>query len=374
MTMKIKELFISNFPVIVATLVVNIWVLVAVFLISSYFVAGSRTPTLNPFSSWNIWDSPHYLSIAEKGYQVFGEERFYIAFLPLLPTLIDLIHTVTGLEFLYSGYLLSSLMTIAASIMLYKLVRLDSDKHNAFYSVLFLLIFPTSFFLFIPYTESTFLLLSISSFLFLRKGYFWLALIMISLATATRITGLALIPAALAEIYLLRKTYPITLIKVTASLIIPSIGFIVYLILNQAIYGNYLQFALVQKQNWHTFFSFPFGGLLTSFDSLKWRTGIELYTVGYAQLVAFFAGVIALPFIYKVRLSYGVYATLALLIPYFQSFWLSMPRYLLVIFPLFIVLSQLLKRFTLIRYLWIIISFSLMTTAALIAINYGPVF
>lgn len=374
MLRKIKELFLLNLPVIATTLVVNIWVVVFIFLISSFFLEGSRTQSLTPFSSWNIWDSPHYLSIAEKGYQTIGEERFYIAFLPLLPTLIDLIHTITGLDFLYSGYLLSSFAAIATSILLYKLVRLDGDKQNAFYSTLFLLIFPTSFFLFIPYTESTFLFLAISSFLLLRKGYFWLALIMAALASATRITGLALIPALLVEVYLLRKTYPITRVRVAASLIIPSIGFIVYLILNQAVYGNFLQFALVQKQNWHTFFSFPLGGLPGSFDSLKWRTGTELYTVGYAQLIAFFAGVIALPFIYKARLSYGVYATLALLIPYFQSFWLSMPRYLLVIFPLFIVLSQLLKRFTLIRYLWIIISFSLMTTAAFIAINYGPVF
>lgn len=370
---EIRKFITDNLSVMSLTFLINAVVIFVIFFLSSLFINNSRTKGLNPFTSWNIWDSPHYLSIAKDGYQTVGEEKFYIAFLPLLPTLIDLIHTITRLDFLYSGFLLSAVMTIATSVVFYKLVLLDKDKKTGIYSVLFLLIFPTSFFLFLPYTESLFLFLAISSFLFLRKGDFILGLIMAMLATGTRMTGLALIPALLVEIYLLRKIYPLTSARIILTLVIPSVGFITYLFVNYLVYNNFLQFALVQKQNWHTFFSFPFGGIPLALDSLKWREGVELYTVGYSQLVAFLTGVLALPFIYKIRLSYGVYATLALMLPYFQSFWLSMPRYLLVIFPLFIVISQTLKN-PLARIILIIISFTLMTILSLIAIDYGPVF
>lgn len=373
MRSKIKVFVTENFPLIFLTLLINIIVLLAVFNLSSNFVKNSRTIALDPFYSWNIWDSPHYLSIAKNGYQTVGEERFFIAFFPLYPSLIDLVSTITQLEFLHSGFLISTLMAIATSIMLYKLTLLDKDKKTALFSVIFLLTFPTAFFMFIPYTESTFLFLAVSAFFFTRRGPISIGIALATLATATRITGLALIPAILFELFINKKAYNLSSTKSIVFGLIPILGFVVYLLINYLVYGDFLQFSKVQQENWHTTFNFPFGGFPLALDAFKFRQGIEVYTLGVAQITAVVLGIVLLPLIFKLRLSYGIYATFALLIPYFQSFWLSMPRYLLVIFPIFIILVSLIKPAYL-RVLWSIISLSLMIVAGLIAINYGPVF
>jgi Gpi18-like mannosyltransferase len=66
---------------------------------------------------------------------------------------------------------------------------------------LVLFIFPTAFFLHIPYTESTFLALTVGCFLAARKRKWLLAGILGGLACLTRINGLILCFAILFEVW-----------------------------------------------------------------------------------------------------------------------------------------------------------------------------
>ena len=79
--------------------------------------------------------------------------------------------------------------------MLYKLTLLEfKNKQSAFLAILFFNLFPTSYFTNSIYSESLFLLLTITCFYYLRKENFILVAILASGAILTRNVGLVLIP------------------------------------------------------------------------------------------------------------------------------------------------------------------------------------
>lgn len=351
-------------------------------VISFVFLLFSSAPrsSLNILHLWNVWDAPHYLSIAENGYQRDGDAANLIVFLPLFPILIYIIKWTFQQNFLISAYLVSFFATIILAIMLYKLALIDYSNKVAIWTVIFLFIFPTSFFLHIPYTESLFISLAVSAFYFVRKRHYWISFLFISLASLTRLSGLALIPAIFSEIMMFdrsnfnklsiyRKIYLLSF-----GLIVCLSGFFIYLMINYSIFGNPLQFTVAEKQNWYTHFS-PFGqGLKSALENLSWRVGLEKVMLGYGQIIAFCFGLfVSLYVLLKIRLSYGIYMLCVLWLVSSMSFWLSMPRYALSLFPAFIALA-LFSQNRWFKYIWILTSVILLTALSLIFIQYGPVF
>ena len=113
--------------------------------------------------SWANFDGVHYLVIARQGYCQFQQ-----AFFPLFPYLIRYLTGFLG-NYLASGLLVSHLALLAGLFIFYRLVRLDFSDSIARRSVIYLLIFPTSFYLGSVYTESLFLVLVLGSIFAARK-------------------------------------------------------------------------------------------------------------------------------------------------------------------------------------------------------------
>ncbi|MDI6884916.1 MAG: glycosyltransferase family 39 protein, partial [archaeon] len=149
-------------------------------------------------SLWNRWDVSNYVYIAENGYTDVGEGRYFIVFLPLYPFLIRLLASVIG-HYEVSALLISNIASLFAGVYLYKLAKIDYSHSTALKSVFYLSIFPTSYFLIAGYTESLFLFLTIGCFFYAMKGNWLPAGVMGMLASATRITGLVLIPSLVYE-------------------------------------------------------------------------------------------------------------------------------------------------------------------------------
>lgn len=364
---------------ILIVLISKTLIFVVISMLSTYILSNPRG-RLSIWELWNVWDAPHYISIASSGYQNKGIEANFIVFLPLLPLLIFISKFMFHTSFLIAGYIVSFFITILLSIMFYKLTLLDYSKRVARLTILFLFIFPTSFFLHIPYTESLFILLSVLAFYFVRKKYYWLSFLFISLASLTRVVGLALIPGIFVEMLILdRENFnKISIYRkfnfLFFGLLLSISGFLVYLFVNYFIFGNPLYFTMAEKQNWYTTFS-PFGqGLISAFQSLSWRVGLEKIMLGYGQIIAFILGIVmSIYVLFKVRLSYGLYMLFVLWSSWAMSFWLSMPRYIISLFPMFIVLALFSKNI-LFRYIWILFSVTLLIILGLIFIQYGPVF
>ena len=147
---------------------------------------------------WSHWDGEHYVALAADGYlQPPGNAS--PAFFPLYPLLIR------GLAGLFGGPLSQPALSawgplvslLALPFALYFVYRIAEDgwgERAARVAVLTLALFPTSFFFNAAYTESLFLALSAGSLWAVRvRRNLLLACLLAGLATATRNVGVFLL-------------------------------------------------------------------------------------------------------------------------------------------------------------------------------------
>ncbi len=147
-------------------------------------------PLLAPLARW---DSVWYLRIADSGY---GESAPRAAFFPLYPLLIRSLGTLLGgseAALLVVAYLVSLIAFVAALALLYKLVVLERGRQVAPATLLLLAVFPAAVFFGAPYSESLFLLLAVGAFYAARTGRWAWAGTCAMGASATRSAGLLLL-------------------------------------------------------------------------------------------------------------------------------------------------------------------------------------
>ena len=327
------------------------------------------------YEAWNIWDAPHYLDIADNWYVSTGEDANWIVFLPLYPILVAAAEYIPFLGILHAGYLVSAVTSIGSAMVFYKLLRLDESQKTSFMSVTALFLFPTSFFLFLPYPESTFLLLILLSFYNLRKGNFLIGSVFAMLATSSKIAGLALVPVIFVEFVLhhIRFQKPAKLLKAFLTLNLPIAGFLFYLLINYQIFGDIFYFQKAQGQNWNTGFYPVIPGFkqAVSFTS-DYEFETRMY-LGFGQIASFILAFVTVVYSwFSLRKTYFYYSLAFFVIYSSMSFWLSFPRYLLSLFPLFIMLGRFSANWIFMA-LWVFFSLILLFVFGIIALEHGPV-
>lgn len=289
---------------------------------------------------WGNFDGVHYLNIVKVGYQ-YGLTQ---AFFPLYPILIK------GFNFIFQNSLISALVISHLSFigflyMFLKLGQLDLKKPVVYWAAILLLFFPTSFFFFGVYTESLFLLLAALSFYLARKKQFFKAALTISLASATRLVGIFLLPSLIWEYY--HKNKKPNLVKISLLSLLSSTGLLSYLAFLQKHFNDFLIFVHSQP-------GFGAGRQVDKlimiyqvvFRYLKMLLTVslqnEIYPVlAFEFLVSILAiGLIIYAFYKKLRTSFLIFIIPALLLPTLTGSFSSMPRYVLVAFPLFFLLAK----------------------------------
>ncbi|MFN7170404.1 MAG: mannosyltransferase family protein [Candidatus Omnitrophota bacterium] len=284
---------------------------------------------------WYRWDSVHYVEIAQHGYVNTGDERFNIVALPLYPYLIFLL-TKTGLHPLISGLIISNLSSIFLAIYMAKLISLDFPEEIAVKSVFYLYIFPTAYFLSAAYTEALFFAFELCCFYYARKGRWFLSGFLVFFACLTRIAGIFLFSALLVE-YLYQKGFNFRRFKVDIlSLFLPIFAFLIYLRINYIIHGKFFAFLEMQRSHWYKSPSFPGKGFLNALAGFFWRTPYEKFMVSLMEIFFALIGLTGSLFAFGIRLSYGVYSLSNWVGITSVSFWLSIPRYTLALFPIFL--------------------------------------
>src|SRR5829696_3623519 len=152
-------------------------------------------PLLAPLARW---DSVWYLRIADSGY---GDSAPRAAFFPLYPLLVRAVATPFGASkgaLLVAAYALSLAGFLGALFLLHRLTELELGRRLARPTLLLLAVFPAALYFGAPYSESLFLLLAVGGFYAARTDRWAWAGACAGLASATRSAGLLLtLPLAL---------------------------------------------------------------------------------------------------------------------------------------------------------------------------------
>lgn len=312
---------------------------------------------------WSRWDAPHYLDLVVFGYRatdagdLFGPNGYrsvypgdlplYIVFYPLFPWLAALVNFVLN-DPLASAFVVTTLASMFVAPLLYRLVRHDEEPAVALRAAWFLLIFPTAYFLHIGYTEALFMALVLGSFLAARNERWWLAGVLGGLAALARVNGLILIPALAAEAFAQWMQRPPEERRLRVEWLaigLVGVGFGGYLALNQAIYGDPLTFLRIQHEHWYKSLDWPWNGINATLGWLSSTHPDNVLMQGWMELTFIAIGLVAtVHAAFRFRLSWFVWMAGNLLLFVSTSFVMSVPRYALTLFPLYVSLAVISRR------------------------------
>ena len=293
--------------------------------------------------AWDQWDARHYLYLATHGYGAVGDARNLIAFFPLYPALISAVSAV-GLPARTSALLISNVAGVVAAILLYEVARVDGHERAAWRAAAFFTVFPTAYFLLVGYTEALFCALTFGSVLAARRQRWLWAGLLGGLAAASRLTGLALLPFLLIELVAARRALR-SLWRLIVPPLLVALGFCTYLLTNLLVLGDPLAFVAVQRDHWAHSLAAPWRGLAGAVNGITWRVPWEKLTVGGGEIAGGIAAYLATGLSWlRLRPADAVYATVVTVMVTFLPFWLSIPRYLLGMYPLFLLAGRITRR------------------------------
>ena len=300
------------------------------------------------------WDTQWYTDIARRGYawkKSVGTSP--AAFFPLYPLLIRLGVILTHRSYLGVALVLSNLGFLGALQFLWRLTAWEIGQRVASRAILYISIFPTALFFFAGYTESLFLLFTVGSFYYMRRRDWLVAGAFGACASATRVTGILLLVPYVYEYARYCNFSPRRLDPrgVVGAGFVPA-GLIAYMVYLHATVGDALAFAHYQAA-WQKVFTLRlWAGTVDSVRQIvaiqPWASFFEVHNA--INLAALLAGLAT-----TVMCARRLPAAYTL---YLVAFWLvtltspaiangypvpliSMSRYVLTLFPLFMVWGQL---------------------------------
>ena len=311
------------------------------------------------FQQLQRWDAAHYIHLIEEGYQGYTEDgqHLFLVFFPgyvWAARLLRLVIPSTAL----AGMALSCLCYGGACCYLYRLAGEAYNGRVARDALLYMSLFPFSFFSGLVMTEGLFLLATTGACWYAWRGK-WLAFGLFgALAALTRMTGLLV--SAVGVIRLLEAYRPLEppvrkslgrcwkplLLRLPLTLL-PAAGTLLYLLLNLWVDGDPFAFASHQE-HWHQGYlwisqvveyigRYLGDNLGSSFGWAVWAPALALFVVGLALLYwaalrkGHPAGLLAYGFCFFVA-------------TYSLSWLLSAGRYLSTCFVLFLFLAKLTQR------------------------------
>ncbi len=340
--MSIKEIF---------KLVLGWRVLIILIALPAMFLLPPRTrftsltekPSVgNIFSMWSNFDGLHYLDLAQFGYGYQHKTDMDYAFFPVYPWTVRTFNLFGN--YLASGLFLSHVYLILALYFLYRLTALDFTKKVSRLTIMLILLFPTAFFFGSVYTESLFLLLTVLTFYLIRRQHFFLACVVAAIASATRITGIFLWPSIIYEFWLMYGKDIKKSVNFSALwLLLPPLGLFSFMRFQYLKTGDPLFFFHIQSVFGgrtvdklillhQVFFRYFKMLIFTDWDPLYFTVVLELFSAVLivTALIIFFR---------RIRFSYWLFVLLSFLLPTFSGTFMSMPRFTLVLFPVFMVMA-----------------------------------
>jgi hypothetical protein len=316
------------------------------------------------------WDGEWYVRIASTGYSYDPERMSSVAFFPLYPVLAWLLVHGLGLRPEWALLIVSHSSLFAAFVLLagYTTERFpDLGEDVASWALVAFGLFPTTFYFRMAYSESVFVLLAILVLYGMQRNWRagWIALL-VGLATAARTVGVGLIPVFWLYVWQQRATRRGWLLRCAVWFPVCVSGLGAYMTFQWWAFGTPLAF--LQTQVHWIERPMGLGAKIVSLLTLEplravydptspgyWGRvppqGNLLFNLKAANPVYFLAtvGLVAIGAWKRWLNAREVLLSAALLaIPYWfqaaRAYMSSQARYAAVVFPVYLVLGQLLSR------------------------------
>jgi 4-amino-4-deoxy-L-arabinose transferase-like glycosyltransferase len=307
---------------------------------------------------WARWDGGWFTHVAREGYT---DPKTTTAFFPAYPLLVRGAGWVLGGHDVLAGVIMSLLAAAVAFALLYRLAWELVGDEAARRTIVYLAVFPAALFLGAVYSESLYLLLSVAAFLAAVRGRFALAGVAAGLAILTRPTGVMLLPALAVLAWQMparKRAFGGLAIAVPIAAVWP--------LWLWATFGHPFEFLDAERNAWHRHLSpaGPLGGAwhglvagwngilqfvaggnrFPGVDDALQAAGINLESLAAAVFVLVF-GIVAWR---RLGAAYGIFVLASIALPLASPTsnypLLSMSRFALGVFPVFIALGAVTTR------------------------------
>lgn len=302
---------------------------------------ASRQPFRSILEPWLRWDTVWYLKIAKYGFQTEGTE---VAFAPLYPFLAGIAGRLLGGQYLLASLLISWSAFLGACYLLNERIENNYAHLEIKNSIRNMIFFPTAFFFFAGYTESLFLLLVLLAWRYAEREKWLIVGLLGGLTVLTRFVGLFLL-LPLGYIWWKKKSGKKFSFNVFSFLLIPFayFGWLAY-----AKFSYNISPSEAIDQIWHLQFDWPWAGLFGTILGMK---GEPIYA-NLSALFNFFAIAVVIwaLFLLLKRKMYpeilfvGSLFLVSLMKVSQLNVWVSISRYVLPLFPIFLVQPSFLKK------------------------------
>jgi hypothetical protein len=283
---------------------------------------------------WQNWDAVNLQAIAQYGY--FGPAGHAIphqvAFFPGFPVALAIVHLFIR-QWTVSGLLISFVAGGFAVVALNRIAETDYARGSGSRAVTYLVAAPAAIFLVAGYTEALFLACALWAWVYARQQQRWLpALALAGAATFIRVNGLFLIAAIALEIVLRGGERRVRALAYIALALAPLAGYELYLRLRT---GDWLAWQHAETAGWDRRFTNP----VTTFHT-TWTAGLghefpaPIAFPFQLEIAAVAAGIIATILLLRSRRwPEAVYAGLTIIALATSIWYESVPRALLLLWP-----------------------------------------
>jgi Gpi18-like mannosyltransferase len=296
----------------------------------------------------NGWDGTWYRTIGQAGYLSHllpwkEDVPLALAFFPFYPVLIRLVAFVIP-DFWIASVVVSNICFLVSAVLFDALIKLDyPDPKVGHRAITFLMFTPMSFFFSMAYTESTFLMLSLAAFLAARKEKWLIASLCGMCLSVTRPPGfLIALPLFIEYLQQWRRSEPTlrTLFRPPLFLLgLIPLGVVAFMAFCYFELGSFFAFMHAHQAGWEQKLAYPWHAI----------TGLDEFAPFYRWLfvgaLVVGSSLFAAGFWLRIRLSYLVWIGALIAFSLSWGTMASSPRYLSIIFPLFIVLGLITARF-----------------------------
>ncbi len=317
------------------------------------FTAWGKASSLF-FGTFEHWDADYFLQIAKGGYDLRNA-----AFMPAFPALVNVLGRATG-SVLVAGVVVAFAAAIAGVAYACRIAKDLAGDAVAYDTAILFAVYPVALVFTAPYSEGLFLLASAGSLYYGARGRLWLAGLLAGLAVATRVTGFAVVPALLILVWpLLRRRGPLVLAPILG---LPLVALVVVGAYYQHAVGDWLAFVHAKEQWGRHVVALgpPQAAWMSAKAAYHGVVGLahvptdaelaNLYGDNLVDFVVLVAAIALTVVVFRrLGLAWGVYSAcviaVATVAPVTDGGELlqSLPRYLMVDFPLFIAGASLLQ-------------------------------